>query len=87
MEATIIKCFLPDLMTAISDYVMLVSDRCLATALTVHRRLLQELGSSGDKTRILVLSVTKSIECDSRCFMLFLNVLKQELPLPEIRGP
>ena len=83
MEASIIKSFLPDLVTSISDCVQPVSDQCLAKGLipdSVYKRVLESGGTSDDKTRILVLAVMKSAETDSRCFWIFLDILEQVLP-------
>ena len=82
-HASIIKSFLPDLVTAISDCVQPVSDQCLAKGLipdSVYKRVLESGGTSDDKTRNLVLAMVKSTETDSRCFGIFLDVLEQVLP-------
>jgi DNA repair exonuclease SbcCD ATPase subunit len=83
MEAQVIKTFLPDLVTAISDCVQPVSDQCLAKGLipeSVYKRVLESGGTSEDKARTLVLAVKKSIETDSRCLEILLNILERELP-------
>ena len=56
MEAQVIKSFLPDLVTAISDIVQPVSDQCLAKGLipeSVYKRVLESGGTSEDKARTL----------------------------------
>jgi hypothetical protein len=83
MEAQVIKSFLPDLVTAISDCVQPVSDQCLAKGLipeSVYKRVLESGGTSEDKARTLVLAVKKSTETDSRCLEILLNILEMELP-------
>ena len=83
MEAEIIKSFLPDLVTAISDTVQPVSDQCLAKGLipeSVYKRVLESGGTSEDKARTLILAVKTSTETDSRCFEILLNILERELP-------
>ena len=83
MEAEVIRSFLPDLVTAISDCVQLVSDQYLAKGLisdSVYKRVLESGGTSEDKARTLILAVKKSTETDSRCFEILLNILDQQLP-------
>ena len=83
MEADIINSFLPDLVTAVSDSVLSVSDQCLAKGLineTVYKRVLESGGTSEDKARTLILAAKKSTETDSRCLEILLNILDQELP-------
>jgi chromosome segregation ATPase len=83
MEAQVIKTFLPDLVTAISDCVQPVSDQCLAKGLipeSVYKRVLESGGTSEDKARTLILAVKKSIETDSSCLEILLNILERELP-------
>ena len=83
MESSILRRFLPDLVTAISDCVHSVSDRCLAEGLipdSTYRRVLESGGTSEDKTRSLLLAVIKSTETDSRCLGILLNILGQVLP-------
>ena len=83
MEANIIRTFLPDLVTAISDCVQPVSDKCLAEGIitaSTYSKVLESGGTSEDKTRSLVLAVIKSTETDSRCFGILLNILEQVLP-------
>ena len=83
MEAEVINSFLPDLVTAVSDSVLSVSDLCLAKGLineTVYKRVLESGGTSKDKARNLILAVKKSTETDSRCLEILLNILHQELP-------
>jgi hypothetical protein len=83
MEAQVIKSFLPDLVTAISDIVQPVSDQCLAKGLipeSVYKRVLESGGTSEDKARTLILAVKKSTETDSRCLEILLNILERELP-------
>ena len=83
MEGEVIKSFLPDLVTAVSDSVLSVSDQCLAKGLiseTVYKRVLESGGTSEDKARTLILAVKKSTETDSRCLEILLNILDQELP-------
>ena len=82
-EAEIIRKFLPKLVTAISDCVHSVSDRCLAEGLipdSTHRKVLESGGTSKDKARNLLLAVINSTETDSRCFGILLNILEQVLP-------
>ena len=53
-----IKSFLPDLVTAVSDSVLSVSDQCLAKGLipgNVHDQVLESGGTSEDKARTLIL--------------------------------
>ena len=83
MESKVLRCFLPDLVAAISDCVHSVSDRCLADGLipdSTYRRILESGGTSEDKTRNLLLAVIKSTETDSRCLGILLNILEQVLP-------
>ena len=85
MESSVLRRFLPDLVTAISDCVHSVSDRCLAEGLipeSIYRRVLESGGTSEDKTRSLLLAVIKSTETDSRCLGILLNniILEQVLP-------
>ena len=83
MEAEIIKNFLPDLVTAISDNIQSVSDQCLAKGLIakqVHERLFESGGTSKDRARTLLLAVQNSTETDSRCLEIFLSILDEVLP-------
>ena len=83
MEAQVIKSFLPDLVTAISDIVQPVSDQCLAKGLipeSVYKRVLESGGTNKDKARTLILAVKKSTETDSGCLEILLNILERELP-------
>ena len=83
MEAEIIKNFLPDLVTAISDSIQSVSDQCLAKGLIakqVHERVFESGGTSKDRARTLLLAIQNSTETDSRCLEMFLSILDQELP-------
>ena len=83
MEGEVINSFLPNLVTAVSDSVLSVSDQCLAKGLineTVYKRVLESGGTSEDKARTLILAVKKSTETDSRCLEILLNILEQELP-------
>ena len=83
MEAQIIKSFIPDLVTAISDIVQPVSDQCLAKGLipeSVYKRVLESGGTSEDKARTLILAIKKSTETDSRCLEILLTILDEKLP-------
>ena len=83
MEGEVINSFLPDLVTAVSDSVLTVSDQCLAKGLipgNVHDQVLESGGINKDKARTLILAVKKSTETDSRCLEILLNILEQELP-------
>ena len=83
MEGEVINSFLPDLVTAVSDSVLSVSDQCLAKGLineTVYKRVLESGRTSEDKARTLILAVKKSTKTDSRCLEILLNILDQELP-------
>ena len=83
MEAEVIKTYLPDLVTAISDIVQSVSDQCLAKGLIpelVYKRVLESGGTSEDKARTLVLAVKTSTETDSRCLEILLTILDEKLP-------
>jgi hypothetical protein len=83
MEGQVIKSFLPDLVSAISDIVQPVSDQCLAKGLIpepVYKRVLESGGTSEDKARTLILAVKKSTETDSSCLEILLNILVRELP-------
>ena len=83
VEAQVIKSFLPDLVTAISDIVQPVSDQCLAKGLipeSVYKRVLESGGTSEDKARTLILAVKTSFETDSGCLEILLNILERELP-------
>ena len=83
MESEVIRSFLPDLVTAVSDSVQSVSDECLSKGLihgNVHDQVLESGGTSKDKARTLILAVKKSTETDSRCLEILLNILEQELP-------
>ena len=75
-----IRKFLPDLVTAISDIVQPVSDQCLAKGLipeSVYKRVLESGGTSEDKART---PVKKSTETDSRCLEILLTILEEKLP-------
>ena len=77
-----IKSFLPDLVTAISDIVQPVSDQCLAKGLipeSVYKRVLESGGTSEDKARTLILAVKTSTETDSRCLEILLTILEEKL--------
>ena len=83
MEAEVIKRFIPDLVTAISDCVQPVSDQCLAQGLvpdTVYRTVLESGGTSENKARALILAIKKSTETDNRCLEILLSILDQQLP-------
>ena len=83
MEGEVINSFLPDLVTAVSDTVLTVSDQCLSKGLipeNVHDQVLESGGTSKEKARTLILAVKKSTETDSRCLEILLNILEQELP-------
>ena len=78
-----IKSFLPDLVTAISDFVQPVSDQCLAKGLipdSVYRDILESRERNGNKARTLILAVKNCAETDSRCLEILLNILDQQLP-------
>ena len=78
-----IKGFLPDLLTAISDCVQPVSDQCLAKGLipdSVYRDILESRERNGNKARTLILAVKNCTETDSRCLEILLNILDQQLP-------
>ena len=78
-----IRSFLPDLVTAISDCVQPVSDQCLAKGLipdSVYKRVLESGGTSEDKARTLILAVKTSTETDSRCLDILISILEQVLP-------
>ena len=79
MEAEVIISFLPDLVTAVSDSVLSVSDQCLAKGL-IPESVLESGGTSKEKARTLILAVKKTTETDSRCLDILLNILEQELP-------
>jgi hypothetical protein len=84
MEAAeMIRNFLPDLVTAISDNVQPVSGQCLSKGLipeSVYKRVLESGGTSEDKARTLILAVKSSTETDSRCLEILLKILERELP-------
>jgi NADPH-dependent 7-cyano-7-deazaguanine reductase QueF-like protein len=83
VEAKIIRRFLPDLVTAISDSILPVSSACFAKGIvseTTYSSVLQSGGTNEVKTNNLLLAVIKSTETDSRCFGIFLNVLNEVLP-------
>ena len=83
MAAEVIRSFLPDLVTAISDCVQPVSDQCLAQGLiteSTYRKVLESGKTSEDKARTLTLAVKKSTETDSRCLESLLDILDQQLP-------
>ena len=78
-----IKTYLPDLVTVISDIVQPVSDQCLAKGLipeSVYKRVLESGGTSEDKARTLILAVKTSTETDSRCLDILLTILEEKLP-------
>ena len=82
MEVEVLKSFLPDLVTAISDIVQPVSDQCLAKGLipeSVYKRVLESGGTSEDKARTLILAIKKSTETDSRCLNILLTILEAPL--------
>ena len=83
MAADVIRSFLPDLVTAISDCVQPVSDQCLAQGLiteSTYRKVLESGETSEDKARTLILAVKKSTETDSRCLEFLLDILDQQFP-------
>ena len=83
MEAELIKQFLPDLVTAISDCVLSVSDQCLAKGLiteSTYKRVLESGWTSMDRARTLLLAIHNSTETDSRCLEIFLSILDEVLP-------
>ena len=83
MEAEIFKQFLPDLVRAISDNVLSVSDQCLAKGLiteSTYKNVFESRGTSEDRARTLILAVKNSSETDSRCLDILLSILEQELP-------
>ena len=84
MEAEVIKQFLPDLVTAISDSVLSVADQCLAEGLiteSTYKKVFESGGTSEDRARTLILAVKNSTETDPlRCFSLFLDILEGILP-------
>ena len=83
MEAEVISSFIPELVTAISDNVLSVSDQCLSKGLiteSTHKKVLESGGTSEDRARTLTLAVKTSTETDSRCFELFLLILDLSLP-------
>ena len=83
MPAEVITSFLPDLVTAVSDYVQSVSDQCLASGLitpSIYDKILESRDINKDKARTLIQAVSNSTETDKRCFELFMNILEQELP-------
>ena len=82
VTAEIMNTFLPDLVTAISDYVHSVSGQCLAQGLiteSTYKKVLESGGTSADRARTLTLAVKRSTETDSVCLEIFLNILEQEL--------
>ena len=84
METEVIKSFLPDLVTAISDCVQPVSDQCLVKGLipdSVYKRVLESGGTSEDKARILILAVKTSTETDGKSLEIFLKILDEQLPI------
>jgi hypothetical protein len=85
MEAAkVIRNFLPDLVTAISDIVQPVSDQCLAKGLIpepVYKRVLESGGTSEDKARTLILAIKTSTETNSRCFKIFVDILENQQPI------
>ena len=83
MEAEVIKRFIPNLVTAISDNVLSVSDQCLAKGLiteSTYKKVLESGGTSEDRARTLLLAVKRSTETDNCCLEVFLGILDQELP-------
>ena len=76
-----IKTFLPDLVTAVSDCVQPVSDQCLAKGLIpdpVYRGLLESRESSDNKARTLLLAIRTGIKNNSNHLEIFLNILVQQ---------
>ena len=62
MEAEIFKQFLPDLVRAISDNVLSVSDQCLAKGLiteSTYKKVLESGGTNEDRARTLNTSCEK----------------------------
>ena len=81
--AEVIRSFLSDLVFTISDYVLQVSDCCLAEGLipnSVYKRVLETGGTNEDKARALILAVNRTIETDSRNLEILLNILQGVLP-------
>ena len=80
----VIKKFLPDLVTAISDNVLSVSDQCLSKGLiteSTYKKVLESGETSEDRARTLTLAVKNSTETDPLgCFPLFLDTLEGILP-------
>ena len=83
MAAKMIKSFLPDLVTAISDCILPMSDQCLAKGLisnSTYKTILESNKTGEVKSRILLQAVISSTETDSTCLDLFLEGLDQILP-------
>ena len=84
VEAEVIKQFIPDLVTAVSDDITAVSDECLAKGLisdsTCKRVLDPSAGTREERARSLVHSVHGSVKTASCCFEIFLEVLSNTLP-------
>ena len=83
LEADIIKQFVPDLITAISDIVTVVSDHCLAKGLiseSTSRRMLESSIGREERARTIVHSIIGCIKTDSSCFEIFLEILNEVLP-------
>ena len=83
MEVEVITQFTPDLVTAISDNVLSVSDQCLAKGLiteSTYKKVLESRGTSEDRARTLLLAVKRSTEIDSSCFKIVLYILEENLP-------
>ena len=81
METEVIQRFIPDLVTAISDYVQSVLDQCLTKGLisqSTYRRMLESGETSEEKARTLILEVKKSTEADNRCLEILLDILEQQ---------
>lgn len=75
---------IPFLVTAITDCVQAVSDRCLGAGLISQRTyeavVLQSGSSNKDKTRNLLMAVLNSIKTASECGKIFIRILQDELP-------
>ena len=83
MAADVIRSFLGDLVTAISENVLSVSDQCLVRGLiteSTYKKVLELGGTSEDRARTLILAVKNCTETDSRCLDILLSILDQKLP-------
>ena len=85
MAHDVVQKFVPILVKHISECVYTVADECYSNGLISETLYRQEIVQSTnmtceDKARKLILAIKMAIETDTRCFDLFISILKEKLP-------